>query len=131
MVLLDPVTILLSEPDVMTNFLYANEISKIRMVASSELFTEYYLRRHFAWYNSEIWLEDINEKDCKLLVCLAEKDEIINARKVKQEVQRHSKGKLLFWEGAAHADCVTSPSKWRQVKQHMLEQELELCQQTS
>jgi hypothetical protein len=37
-VLLDPVTILLSEPDVMVNFLYAQEFSKIRVVASSELY---------------------------------------------------------------------------------------------
>ena len=128
-VLLDPVTILLSEPDVMVNFLYAEEISKIRMVASSELFTEYYLRRHFSWYNSELWLESITE-NCELLVCLAEKDEIINAGKVKREVERHSSGRLVYWKGAGHADCVTSPSKWTQVKNAMLEQELKIAQET-
>lgn len=127
-VLLDPVTIMLSEPDVMVNFLYAEEISKIRMVASSELFTEYYLRRHFSWYNSELWLESVTD-DCELLVCLAEKDEIINASKVKGEVERHSRGRLVYWKGAGHADCVTSPSKWKQVKNAMLEQELVIAQE--
>jgi hypothetical protein len=130
-VLLDPVTILLSEPDVMVNFLYAEEISKIRMVASSELFTEYYLRRHFAWYNSELWLADI-DKDCHVLVCLAEKDEILNASIVKREVERHSsvqKSRILFWERAGHADCVTSSTKWEQIKQAMLEQELLIAQE--
>jgi pimeloyl-ACP methyl ester carboxylesterase len=126
-VLLDPVTILLSEPDVMVNFLYAEEISKIRMVASSELFTEYYLRRHFSWYNSELWLESVT--DCEILVCLGEKDEIINAGKVKGEVERHSSGRLIYWKGAGHADCVVSPSKWKQVKNAMLEQELKIAQE--
>lgn len=125
-VLLDPVAILLSEPDVMVNFLYAEELDKIRMIASSELFTEYYLRRHFAWYNSELWLEDVN---CHLLVCLSEKDEIINAYKTKQEIERHAlKDQFIFWEGVGHAACVTSPKMWKQVKSTMLQQELKIVQ---
>ena len=56
-VLLDPVTLLLSEPTVMTRFIYNRENAKLMMV-SSELFTEYYLRRNFCWYNAELWLED-------------------------------------------------------------------------
>jgi len=40
-VLLGPVAIRLSEPDIMVNFLYAREWDKIRVVASSELFTEW------------------------------------------------------------------------------------------
>ena len=55
-VLLDPVSILLSESDVMVNFLYSKATSMvkgvIRMVAGSELFLEDYLRRHFYFYNS-------------------------------------------------------------------------------
>ena len=82
MILLDPVSILLHEPDVVVNFLYTRNPdyedsyngkpgslvgklvrffheSKIHLVASSELFVEYYLRRNFAWYNSELWCDDI------------------------------------------------------------------------
>jgi pimeloyl-ACP methyl ester carboxylesterase len=128
-VLIDPVSILLSEPDVMVNFLYAEELDKIRMVASSELFTEYYLRRHFAWYNSELWLEDV---DCPMLIGLSEKDEIINSKKVKQEVERHGAvAKLVYWEGVGHGACIHSPVKWRQFKQLMLEQELQIIRQHS
>lgn len=128
-VLMDPVSILLSEPDVMVNFLYAEELDKIRMVASSELFTEYYLRRHFAWYNSELWLEDV---ECPMLIGLSEKDEILNAMKVKQEVERHAKSaKLVYWKDVGHGACIQSPAKWRQLKQHMLEQELQIVQQKS
>jgi pimeloyl-ACP methyl ester carboxylesterase len=134
-VLLDPVAILLSEPDVMVNFLYAQELDKIRMVASSELFTEYYLRRHFAWYNSELWLEDLKQHQ-KLLVCLSEQDQIVNAKKVRQELERHesatkhTKPTILYWNNVGHGDCISSPSKWRQIKDLMLQQELEILQQS-
>jgi pimeloyl-ACP methyl ester carboxylesterase len=127
-VLIDPVAILLSEPDVMVNFLYAEELDRIRMVASSELFTEYYLRRHFAWYNSELWLEDVN---CPMLIGLSENDEIINSRKVKQEIERHSNSaKLVFWDSVGHGACIQSPARWKQMKSLMLEQELKIVQET-
>jgi hypothetical protein len=50
-ILMDRVTLLLSDPAVMANFLHSREVSNIRVIASSELFTEFYLRRHFSWYN--------------------------------------------------------------------------------
>jgi len=114
----------------MVNFLYAQELDKIRMVASSELFTEYYIRRHFAWYNSELWLDDV-DKGCNLLVCLSEKDEIINAGKVRQELDRYSstvakKPTTLFWDGVGHGACIYTPSKWKEIKSLMLTQELNI-----
>jgi hypothetical protein len=126
-VLLDPITIILSKPDVMVNFLYPKGFDKIRTMASSELFTEYYLRQHFAWYNSVLWLEDVN---CDLLVCIPEQDEIINAGKTNQEIERHaSKDQLIFWKDVGHAACGALPAKWRQVKERMLEQELKIVQE--
>jgi pimeloyl-ACP methyl ester carboxylesterase len=144
LVLLDPVTILLSEPDVMNNFLYSDQMqcgsttkvetigqsihrAKIRLLASSELFTQYYLRRHFSWYNSELWLDDI-PPGVQIVVCLAENDEIINASKVKQEVTLHNehsdpKIKLVYREGVGHASCLTSARQWVQIRNIMLEQE--------
>lgn len=129
-VLLDPVAILLSEPDVMVNFLYGQKLDQIRLAASSELFTEYYLRRHFAWYNSELYVEDV---DCPLLVCLSGQDTIVNASKVRQEMKRHENlnHNLVYWEKAGHADCVKSSSKWKQIKNIMLEQELKYVQEKS
>lgn len=124
MVLVDPVSILLSEPDVMVNFLYTHDVSKIRMFASSELFTEYYLRRHFSWYNSELWLHDVPEH-VRLLVALSGIDEIVNAPKVRHELETNS-FPVLHWEGATHAKCVTNPRNWKELKTRMLQQELEL-----
>ena len=128
--LLDPVAILLSEPDVMVNFLYAREMNRIRMVASSELFTEFYLRRHFAWYNSELWLDDLQEHH-RMLVCLSQKDEIVNAKKVQEELQRHAsqsaynnKPTTIYWNNVGHGACISSPAKWKEIKGVMLEQEL-------
>ena len=121
--LLDPVTILLSEPDVMNNFLYSYSMSKIRMVASSELFTEYYLRRHFSWYNSELWMESIPD-DVKVTVALAEKDEIVNAPKVYGYLQKYERVQKIYWNGVGHANCVTSPSRWNDVRRHLLQGEL-------
>jgi len=143
LVLIDPVTILLSEPDVMINFLYARTVNHIRMVASSELFTEYYLRRHFAWYNSELWLEDLCrllQPNAQILVCLSEHDEILNAPKVKKQIDRYVQQQIassvstvfplrvLYWTHVGHANCVSSPQKWKEMQQIMLEQELALAQ---
>ena len=139
-VLLDPVTVLLSDPDVMVNFLYSTEASKIRLLASSELFTEYYLRRHFAWYNSELWLEDMwdsNDDDRHVVIALAEEDEIVNSPKVKkhidlfvQKTKPASKLSTVYWKGAKHAACVTDPRKWRDIRTSMLQSELKLVRKS-
>ncbi len=130
-ILLDPVSILLSDPDVVTNFLYNARVEtlidqsptedhsiigyvnrvKIRAFASSELGIEYYLRRHFAWYNSELWLEDIpNSVDVS--VYIAEKDEIINVRKVKEEIEKFSNVKLTCWKDVGHGAALTRSKLW-------------------
>mmetsp|Transcript_25478 Transcript_25478/g.29108 ORF Transcript_25478/g.29108 Transcript_25478/m.29108 type:complete len:376 (+) Transcript_25478:223-1350(+) len=131
-VLIDPVSILLSEPDVMNNFLYGGNQVKapnnpFRFI-STELFLQYYLRRHFFWYNSELWLDDVDDS-CSLLICLSGNDDIIDAQKVKAEVVRQkSKRKkqqldLLFREGGTHASCISSTQMWKQMKQCMLQQQ--------
>ena len=130
--LLDPVAILLSEPDVLLKFFYATEMTVIRLVVGSELFTEYYFRRHFAWYNSELWLDDVLEHQ-RILVCLSQEDEIVNAKKVQEELGRHAsatpynnKPTTIYWEKVGHGACISSPAKWKEIKAAMLEQELEI-----
>jgi len=168
-VLLDPVSILLSEPDVVQNFIYgrsadnifecslkdkqsnigdtANSRSsssssskrksgsssitcresttsiyvsnlkqnmnrlKIRILASSEICIEHYLRRHFAWYNSELWIEDIPDH-IQTSVFISEKDEIIDADKVKKEMNRFPRIKCVCWNGVGHASVISSPTLW-------------------
>ena len=157
--LIDPVSILLSEPDVVVNFLYSrNEFqdpvdlrlpnvtnkfirfineTKIHLVASSELFIEHYLRRNFAWYNSELWLDDI-PKDVKVVVALAEFDEIVNAPKIERELDRHNSMVLrerpscrfsfvekLVWRDVGHAHCITNPKRWSDIHHLMWKTESE------
>lgn len=129
LLLLDPVTILLSEPAVMLNFLYSRQISKIRMVAASELFTEYYLRRHFAWYNSEaLWIDDNRatpeESPYAVTVALSACDEIVDAPKVASYLEGYqAQVRTIYWPHARHGYCITSPAKWQQLQQTLWEQE--------
>jgi pimeloyl-ACP methyl ester carboxylesterase len=132
-ILLDPVSILLSNSDLVLNVLYgggdaskaADEAASrknknrliIRAAATSELFIEHYLRRRFAWYNSELWIEDIPDH-VEVHIFLAEHDSIINAGEVRQELDRHRLTKSIqytFWEGHAHGDCITNPKLWTDV----------------
>ena len=158
-VLLDPVTILLSDPNVMNNFLYSHKVlCAIRMFASSELFTEYYLRHHFSWYNSELWLDEILPTLTRrplstssdkgnirhLIVGLSECDEIVDAPKVKRHIdlflkkrpipmcdhqQQRQSLRTIYWKAAGHANCLKSQSKWRDIQRAMLECEIAIAQQ--
>jgi hypothetical protein len=89
------------------------------------------LRRHFSWFNSELWLDEI-PANVQVAVCVAKNDEILNASKVQQEVFMHNEFgdsaqvKLVYWEGAGHARCITSLPKWREIRNIMLEQEAEI-----
>ena len=135
-VLVDPVSICLSEPDVMTNFLYQRKVLNesrlpIKIGAiSNEIFTEHYLRRHFAWYNSELWLEDLPEQ-AKVLVCLSENDPIVPVKKVQQQVLLKPEVDLLLWEEAGHAHCISQPKTWRQMQIVMKRQERLIAQESS
>jgi pimeloyl-ACP methyl ester carboxylesterase len=126
LILIDPVSILLSDPDVMVNFLYSRlerrtkivdaHLAGIRFVGS-ELFTEHFLRRNFAWYNSELWIEDIPDT-VNVLICLSENDQILSAPNIRLEVERHQRQniELVYWKGADHADCIINPKMWMQIK---------------
>lgn len=85
LILIDPVSILLCYPTTMKNFLYKRE-SKLLMLVSSEIGIEHYLRRHVAWYNSEMWLEDVPD-DIDVTVCLSEDDDVVNSPAVRKEIE--------------------------------------------
>eukprot|EP00978_Attheya_sp_CCMP212_P005541 scaffold12435_cov51-Attheya_sp.AAC.2 len=141
-VLMDPVSILLSEPDVITNFLYSSGkhgaqnsmMDKIWIVAQ-ELFIEYYLRRHFAWYNSELWLEDV-ASHTHVVVCLALGDEIIDGHKVKRHVEQHimeqkvsTTWQVIDWSDVSHGYCIPLPSAWEEIRLAMQGQEKSIRKQ--
>ena len=118
--LLDPVSILLSEPDLIMNFEDATPLFKIFL---KELWTNFYIRRHFSWYRSELWLDDLPD-NVDFFVGLAERDQIVNGPKVRNEVEifgdEHPafarQTTVAFWEKALHGDCVYQPSKWKEIR---------------
>jgi len=128
-VFLDPVTILLTTPDVMNSFLYSMKCAKVRLVAS-ELLVQNYIRRHFPYYNSDLWFEDLPTEDCQVLVCLSECDDVIDAPKVRRECERHGSN-VIFWDKSRHGDCVLNKSKWNEVKMWMVQQESARAQERS
>ena len=133
-VLLDPVTILLTTPDALNSFLYSTKSSNVRLVAN-ELLVQNYIRRHFPYYNSDLWFEDLPTEDCDVLVCLAECDDVIDAPKVRRESERHlnrqdSSG-VIYWNKSNHGDCVLQKRKWSEIKTWMVQQESARVQEGS
>ena len=99
----------------------------VRLFFSSEIFIEHYLRRNFAWYNSELWLEDIPHH-IDTTIYVAEKDEIFNAKKVGIEIERinakrrHETNAMISfkqWKGYGHGACVVLPKIWQEIHEHV------------
>jgi pimeloyl-ACP methyl ester carboxylesterase len=124
--LMDPVTLLLSDPTIVRNFLYAEVKSEIFAMAATEVFTQYYCRRHFAWYNNELWLEDVPE-DIPISIVMGGKDEIVDGPSIRSHVlkfhqenpDRPGNLKLVYGKNAR----LMIPHKWRLMKKILLEQE--------
>ena len=145
LILLDPVSILLSEPDVLSNFFHniknvnnhyteqdrpqfhqttKLQQTKIQYIASTEISIEYYLKTKFAWFNSELWLEDI-PKDVNVLIFLSGQDCIVPTNKVRRYVDL--KGlenvELFCWEECGHGDCVVGSRYWKEIFGRMVRQQ--------
>jgi hypothetical protein len=128
--LMDPITLLLSEPSIVRNFLYAEVKSEIFAMAATEVFTQYYCRRIFAWYNTELWLEDIPE-DIPISIVMGGKDEIVDGPSIRSHIlkfhqenpDRPGNLKLIYGKNARHNACLMIPHKWRVMSKLLLEQE--------
>lgn len=83
--LIDPVTVLLSFPEVAYSFLYRQPTSImewiIHVTAARELTISHALRRHFWWYNNALWLEDV-PAHIGIVVGTSSNDEIIHPQAV-------------------------------------------------
>lgn len=89
-VLVDPVSILLNQPDVAYNFTvrkprFANEWL-LWYFGSKDIGVAHTLSRTFFWSENIIWKEDVLDHRC--IVFLAEKDSIINSAKVLSYLQK-------------------------------------------
>jgi pimeloyl-ACP methyl ester carboxylesterase len=85
--LIDPVSLLLSQPNVAFNFLYRPPVTLMQWLlylgASSELTIAYALRRNFWWYRNQLWLEDL-DPTIGVHVSLAGRDEVCDSSVVRE-----------------------------------------------
>lgn len=87
--LIDPVSMLLSFPEVAYSFLYRKPSSVmewiIHLFAAREITISHTLRRNFWWYNNDLWLEAIPER-IGVVVGIATHDEITNPKALQEYV---------------------------------------------
>lgn len=85
--LIDPVSLLLSQPNVAYNFLYRSPVTLMQWLlylgAASELTIAYALRRNFWWYRNQLWLEDL-DPTIGVHVSLAGRDEVCDSSVVRE-----------------------------------------------
>lgn len=123
-VLLDPVALLLAQPDVAYNFLYRQPDQPMLMFAAHfvrwELFSAHVLMRHFYWHHNVLWKEDLPPNS---LVVLSSHDDICNSHYVRRYLEDHqrqedaakSKLQVLWLDGFFHGGILLSPAAQTQV----------------
>lgn len=132
MVILEPVSIMLSESDVIRNM--AKPVFKMAI----DIVLEHYIRRQYPWYNSELWLEDIPE-DVHVIIGLAGNDPIISTEKVTQEIKSFcavnpniaKNMDFINWKNNLHGMCLGMPWCWRDINNAMLKQDQAFMQSKS
>jgi pimeloyl-ACP methyl ester carboxylesterase len=103
--LVDPVTLLLSFPEVAYSFLYREPTTMIEwfihLAAARELTVSHALRRHFWWYNNTLWLEDV-PAHIGVVVGLSSNDEIIHPQAVFEYTENCRQQRLALRREAKH-----------------------------
>ncbi|KAK9897587.1 hypothetical protein P389DRAFT_58697 [Cystobasidium minutum MCA 4210] len=114
----DPVTFCLWEPFVAYNFLYRKPTTGIdilmRYFVGEEIGIALMLQRYFDWSANILWFEEIPDalSNRNTIFFLAEKDAILNARRVMRYLKDHGVktveegGNLHFMKGVAHGEAL-------------------------
>jgi pimeloyl-ACP methyl ester carboxylesterase len=119
--LIDPVSLLLSLPDVAYSFLYRCPNTMVEWIiylgASTEVTVSYALRRNFYWYRSLLWLEEI-PSHIGIVVGVAECDEITHPKAVIEYVKNfknkrdelatltHGPISIIEWKSFSHGQIL-------------------------
>mmetsp|Transcript_24328 Transcript_24328/g.72474 ORF Transcript_24328/g.72474 Transcript_24328/m.72474 type:complete len:508 (+) Transcript_24328:45-1568(+) len=128
-VLIDPVCLMLSLPDVAYNFLYRRPHKPFTLVVANfvrwELFSANVLMREFYWYHNVTWVDDLPAGS---LVVLAGGDDIVNAQAVRRHLEEHQRRdaaaghsarlRVLYMPGFFHGEVLVS----RQAQMQLLQQ---------
>ena len=131
-VLLDPVCLLLAEPDVCYNFMYRvpssfSELSTFVM-ASTELTISHSIGRHFWWHQNILWFEQFPHKGTRTSVLLSGQDSIVPSDKVRAYLE-HRGVSTLYYPHLTHGGFMANGDiRWKVIqtvaKQHGCENDL-------
>lgn len=132
MVILEPVSIMLSESEVIVN------MAKPHFKLAIDLVLEHYIRRQYPWYNSELWLEDIPE-GVHVVIGLAGKDPLICTAKITEEIEAFCAVNpkiarnmdFIYWKNNLHGMCLGLPWCWKDINDAMLKREMAMMQSKS
>jgi len=124
-ILIDPVNVLLSQPDVAFNFLYKRPENAFSLALANfvrwELFSANVLMRYFYWYHNVLWREEFPD-NC--VFALSANDEITRSQNVRQYVEEFSRRpdrpssqswKVLWFDGFFHGQVLISKSAQLQI----------------
>jgi len=124
-VMIDPVNVLLSQPDVAFNFLYRRPKDAFSLALANfvrwELFSANVLMRHFYWYHNVLWREEFPD-DC--VFALSGCDDIIKPASVRRHLEEWARRpdrpknqslKVLWFEGFFHGQVVMNKAAQLQV----------------
>ena len=116
LVLIDPVCLLLSLPDVAYNFLYKPPESVMDWMlvlgASRELTVARTLYRDFIWFEGDMVLERIPDH-VNVYAVLAEKDNILNAPKIQKYVEQYAHKREIEGQAAVSGSSGNDVKKVR------------------
>jgi pimeloyl-ACP methyl ester carboxylesterase len=131
--LIDPVSLLLSLPDVAYSFLYKAPTTwteyLIHYAASREITISHMLYRHFCWHKNTLWLENI-PTDIGVVVGMGSGDEIANMVVIEEYVNRCNIWRktlksttssfvaeisTVMWEGFSHGQVLLSPTPLKEL----------------
>mmetsp|Transcript_2633 Transcript_2633/g.3950 ORF Transcript_2633/g.3950 Transcript_2633/m.3950 type:complete len:458 (+) Transcript_2633:101-1474(+) len=148
--LIDPVSLLLSHPEVAFNFLYRKPSTLMEWViylgAATEITIANTLRRNFWWYKNELWLEDVHHS-IGVHVSLAGGDEVCNSNTVRDYVNLCSRKRCdlrnklnscssndkvadishCFREGHSHAQVLICENSVMKMADRILEGQKRVC----
>ncbi|KAH9076162.1 hypothetical protein Ae201684P_012650 [Aphanomyces euteiches] len=131
--LVDPVVLLLWKADIVFNIMYREPSNAVQVLmwyfVTHEIHIAHMMRRHFHWYESVLFPEDLprhpETNAVAATVFLSSKDLILNAPAVYDYLQQGvqfskfevSKNKIpaVLWEGITHGEMLLYPSTTTQV----------------
>ena len=115
--LIDPVSILLHNTEVLHNILYHQALpNAVEMVLDyilrSDLYLVHHLKRQFYWFANVLFLEEIDTENCPTFVCLGDTDQVVPIHEVRQYVENFNNKMFIDVPDAPHKSAAPIDLLW-------------------